>query len=104
MTTLGNEYIRRLDVAMNDALGVRGIESVGNLDGQREQSLDFHRAVANAVPEGVAVEIFHSDESLVLVFTDVVNRANVGMIQGRRRFGFPAEAAQGLRVSGDIVG
>jgi hypothetical protein len=36
MTTLGYEYIRGLDVAMDDALGVGGIESVGDLDSQRE--------------------------------------------------------------------
>ena len=32
---LGYENVRRLDVAVNDALGVGGIQSIGNFDGQR---------------------------------------------------------------------
>ena len=34
VAALGDENIRRLDVAVDDALGVRGIERVGNFDGE----------------------------------------------------------------------
>ena len=34
-----HENVRWLDVPMDDALGVRGVESVGNLDGEIEQCL-----------------------------------------------------------------
>ncbi len=36
---LGHENIRGLDVAMHDALRMRRIQPIGNLDGQREHGL-----------------------------------------------------------------
>ena len=33
VATLGDEYICRFDIAMNDAFGVRGIQSVGEFNG-----------------------------------------------------------------------
>ena len=39
MPALGDEDIRRLDVTMHDALGVRRIQRIGDLDGQSQQSL-----------------------------------------------------------------
>ena len=41
VTSLGDEDIRGLDVAMDDALGVRGVEGVGDFNGEREHSLHF---------------------------------------------------------------
>ncbi len=35
---LGDKDVGRLDVAMDDTLGMRGVQSVGNLRRQREQS------------------------------------------------------------------
>jgi hypothetical protein len=37
---LSNEDIRWFDVAMHDALRVRGVQSIGNLDGQVEKRVD----------------------------------------------------------------
>jgi hypothetical protein len=38
MSTLGDEDVRGLDVAVDDAFGVGGVESVGNLDSDGEQA------------------------------------------------------------------
>jgi hypothetical protein len=45
----------------------------------------------------------HGDERLAVLFADVVNSADVGMVQGRGRFGFAAETLQGLRILGQIA-
>ena len=37
MPAIGDEEIRRLDVAMNDSFGMRSIESVGDLDAEVDQ-------------------------------------------------------------------
>ena len=44
VAALGDEHVRRLDVAVNDSLRVGGIERVGNFDGQREQQSRFPAA------------------------------------------------------------
>jgi hypothetical protein len=39
MSTLGDEDVRGLNVTVDDALGVSGVESVGDLDSDGEQRL-----------------------------------------------------------------
>src|ERR1700733_14536526 len=41
MPTLGDENVGWLDVAVNDAFGMRGIEGVGNFDSERENQFRF---------------------------------------------------------------
>src|SRR5262249_4802793 len=48
----------------------------------------------------LVLQIFHSNERLTLVLIDVVNGADVGMIERRGSFGFAPEALQSLAVSG----
>ncbi len=47
VTARGVKNIRRLDVAMHDALRVRRIQGVSHFDGQVFQRLQFHRLAAN---------------------------------------------------------
>ena len=51
-----------------------------------------------------AVEKFHGDEGFAVLFADIVDRANVGMIQRGGCLGFALEAAEGLLVAGNFVG
>jgi hypothetical protein len=66
---------------MNNPLGVRGVEALGDVDGDGEKRFELHRAAGDGVLERLAVEKFHGDEGLAGFFADVVNRADVGMIQ-----------------------
>src|ERR1035438_3275902 len=67
---------------MDDAFGVGGIEGMGNRDGQRQKDLHVERAAANSVLQGQAVEEFHGDEGLAVLFADVVNGADIRMVEG----------------------
>src|ERR1700693_5151243 len=54
--------------------------------------------------QSVAIQNLHGDESLAVLFANVVNRADVGMVECRCSLGFPLEAAEGLRIAGHFVG
>ena len=82
MAALGDENIRRLDVTVNDAFGVRGVEPVGNLDGQFEDGFDFHRTAGDAMLQRHAVEKFHDDVGLAVFVADFIDGADIRMIEG----------------------
>ena len=82
MSALGDKNISGLDVAVDDAFSMSGIECVGDFDAERQQGLQFNRPSGNQMLESRALQIFHRDEGLALFFPDVVNGADVGMVQG----------------------
>ena len=43
VAALGDENISGLDVTVNDAFGVGGIQSVGDFDANGNQGVQFHR-------------------------------------------------------------
>jgi len=49
--------------------------------------------------QGLAAQHFHHDELLALVFGNLVDGADVGMIEGRCSPGFTAETFQSLGVA-----
>ena len=61
---------------MQDPLGVRGVERAGDLNGQRHRGGGGQRAAQRR-----AVDVLHHQ----IVRADVVERADVGMIQRRDR-------------------
>ena len=75
------EDIGRLDVTVHDALDVGRIESVRNLDGKRQQRLQFQRSIADRVLQGLALQELHGDKRLTVLLTNVIYRADVGMVQ-----------------------
>ncbi len=77
---------------MNDAFLVGGVEGVGNLNSDVEKHIHRERPPGDTILERFAFEQFHHEEEFSFVFFDLVNRANIGMIQGRGGTGFAAEA------------
>ncbi len=84
-------------------LVVRGIESIGNLDSHVQQLFQLERPALDLVFESRALQILHGDESLPVLLADVVDGADVGMVQGRSRLGLALEAGQRLGVLGDVI-
>ena len=66
MAAVGDENVGGLDVAMDDAFGVGGIEGIGDFDGDGEEGFDLDRAAGDAVLEGCAFEVLHGDEGLAV--------------------------------------
>src|ERR1700747_1930979 len=50
-----------------------------------------------------AIEKLHSDERLLATLADVVNRADVGVVEGGGRTSLPSKAFQCLLVSGHVI-
>src|SRR5579859_2498269 len=104
MAPLSHEYVRWLDVTMNDVLGVRGVQRIGNLNRERHEHLKFKRPPGNLVLERHTIQKLHRDEGLPLLFAYVVNCADIGMIKRRRSLSLALEACQNLWISGDLIG
>ena len=93
-----DEDVRGLDVAVHDPPRVRRLERVGDLRPQVEQRLELERPGPEPVPQRLAVEELHRDEGLALVLVDVVDRADVGVLERRGRARFALQPLERLRV------
>ena len=101
---VGDEKIFRLQVAMDDALFVRGGQAAGDLLGVVDGFAGSERAVAQAVAEGLALEQFGDDVGRAVFLADIEDGENVGMVQRRGRAGFLREALQALGIGGERCG
>src|SRR5262249_19049858 len=99
---LSDEDVPRLDVSVDDPLCVRSIQSVSDPDGNTEQMLKFHGLTRDSVRQGFTFQIFHSDEGLAVFFADIMNGANVGMIQCRCSLGLTPESLKCLGGIGEV--
>src|ERR1700733_3572146 len=71
--------------AMNDARRVRGVESIGDFNGQGHRRTQIERAFGDTLPEIHAVEELHGDETAAVVLADLVNRGDTRMVEPRHR-------------------
>ena len=55
------------------------------------------------VLQGCAVQTLHGDERLPVLLANVVNRADVGVVQRRCSLRFALKACERLRVAGNIL-
>ena len=104
VSALGDEDVGGLDVAVDDALRMRGVERVGDLDAQIEHRFDLQRLARDAVPQRLPLQKLHRDEGLPSDLVNFVDRADVRVVQSGRSLGLALEAAERLRVVGDFVG
>src|SRR6478672_8933653 len=64
VTASGEEDVGRLDVTMDDATLMCGVQCVRHLDRKREHQFDLYRLSADAMLQGHTFEEFHGNESL----------------------------------------
>ncbi len=87
---------------MHNSAGVGGIERVSDLDTEVQQLFNLERTALDLVLEGYAIQILHGDESFPVLLADVVDGADIGMVQGRSCLCFALEAAEGLGIFGHV--
>ena len=94
---------------MDDADGVRGVERVADLRGDVGNALRRQRPITDSVDRR-SLDEFHNEESRRLVgvdcrgFADVVQRADMRMVQRRDGPRFALEPLAGPRVGATCAG
>ena len=81
-----------------------GIQGVRDLDAKIEHRLNLQRLASDAVPERLPLQQFHGDEGSPIGLVDLVDGADVRVVQGGRSFGLPLETRESLCVVGEFVG
>ena len=98
----GDEDVRRLDVAMNDARGVGGVEGVGDFDGQFQRRFEIEPLDCHALAQVRALEELHGDEDDPVLLANLINRADVGVVQSRQSARFTLKARYQLCIAGQF--
>ena len=92
-----------LEVAMDNAFGMRGVEGVAHLPGKFEAAVDRQRAfLFQDSVEVFAVHESHGDELDAVGFTQVVDAKNVFVRNSAGKQEFVFEALNDLRIAGKI--
>src|SRR5208283_788602 len=104
LSPAGDEYIGWLDVTMHNTAAVGSVECVGNLNAKLQQLVDLERTVLDLVLERLTIQKLHRDKCLRFLLADVVDGADVGMIQGGGGLCLSTEAAERLRIARHFVG
>jgi hypothetical protein len=89
---------------MHDTFGVGGLQCVRHLNPYVQHVFGLQRHAADSVFERLALHQLHHDKRPALVLADIVNRADIGVIQRRGGAGLALKAFQRLLVSGVIIG
>ena len=98
-----DENVGWLDITMNDVLRMSGIQGIGNLNPEIQNRLLFHGLPCNPVPDRRAFQVFHGDEGPAFMIPDLVNSADIGMIQCRRCPRLASKPLRRLRIVGYFV-
>src|SRR6266576_4427081 len=64
----------------------------------------LQRTPGDAMLQHDAIQKLHGDERLLATFADLVNCADVGMVEGGGCASFTPETFQSLRITGNVVG
>ena len=89
---------------MHDALRVCGIERVGHLHAELEHLVDRQCAAGDSILERLAIEQFHDHELLTVVAADVVERADVRVVQVRNDSRFAEETLHRFGIGTQLIG
>src|SRR5207253_1610501 len=94
--------VARLEVAMDDAEAVRGIERAGDVGGDAQRVAQRQRPARERVGERLPLQVLHDEVVDAVLMPDVVERADVRMVQPRDRPRLPLETLAQRRARGEL--
>ena len=89
---------------MNDALSVRGLESVRNLDREGEKLIDLEGILPDHRGERLPFQELHNNEVPAFVLLDGINGADVGMVKGGSGSRLTLKSLERMRILCEIIG
>src|SRR5260370_20206782 len=89
---------------MNYSLRMGGVECVRDLDREFQQVISLQRSRRNAVLKSQPLKVLHSDERPSVRFVDVVDGADICMVQRRGSAGLALKTFQRLARPGAFIG
>ncbi len=101
---LGEHDVARLQVAVQDAMAMGLGQRVGDVDGVAQGLREGKRARREPLREALALQVLHDQEVDAILLANVIEGADVGVIQGRDGAGLALEALAGLGVIGGLRG
>src|SRR3954454_12507134 len=104
MSSIRDEDISRLDIAMDDAATVRGVQRIRNLQCKFKPPLETKRCVPQYLTQGVAFKALHCNEQVSLLFPDFVDRTDVRVIESRCRSRLSVEPFVSAGITGKLAG
>ena len=97
-----DEQVSRLDVAMDNSLAMRGRQPIRNPYRQFQQRLGLDELLPDPVLQRHTLKKLHRNEAEVIVGIDLINRADIRMVQRRSRPSLPPEPLQRQLILGHI--
>src|SRR5262249_17923057 len=96
--------IRRLEIAVDDALVVRGLQGVGNLPRDRQRIAEGQTAAPEPPGERVAFDELEDKQARLSNLLESMNRGDVRMVQRREHLRFASESREPFRIEGERGG
>src|SRR5208282_4128769 len=94
----------RLDVAVHNSLGVGHCQRVRHLHSNLQQVFKVQRLAMNALFQALAVQFLHDDERLPVVVVKVVDGADTGVVELRRRTSVSSKSIQRACILRQVIG
>ena len=94
-----HQNVMRLNVAMDNVIGVRVRQTAGNVFGNQSRRQQVKRSlVEHFFLESIALNVFHNDIMIIARNAYVINADNVGVRKPRRRFRLAMKSLDKLHV------
>ena len=101
---LGQHDVAGFQIAMHHAAAVRFVECVGDLHAVLQSLIERQGTLFKTLGEGFAFDAFHDEIGDAILMTDVMQHANMRMIQARNGFRFTLETLVANRIGGKLRG
>lgn len=99
---LGQHDVRRLEIAVHHSLTVCFVKGIGDLNRVPQRLFEGHRSFLQTLRQRLPLEVLHDEEVHVSFPADVMERADLGVVQtgNRSRFSLEALAKVGITRKG----